>query len=224
MHYHAEIWIPEFKAEDFSYKAIYSMIEKIMAPYDEELRTNFIEVDCEHCADTDDNTKNCDFAACGYEKINNLIGYWENDKGFWDWWQIGGRWSGIKFKNYDPRKDPRNHKKCDMCHGTGYRDSNICNVCGYFNEATECIDSWEVSPGIKVIWPGWNWADVNIKHVSAIKDPVVCCTVIYGPLVKHIEEYKDEGLIKTDFDGDLIKFIKENNIKDGYFVTVDYHN
>ena len=38
--------------------------------------------------------------------------------GFWDWYQIGGRWSGI-FDGYDPTKDEQNTEVCQSCRGTG---------------------------------------------------------------------------------------------------------
>jgi hypothetical protein len=38
----------------------------------------------------------------------------------WDWYQVGGRWSGA-FDDYDPETDPANIETCDLCHGTGDR-------------------------------------------------------------------------------------------------------
>lgn len=42
----------------------------------------------------------------------------------WDWWQIGGRWTG-SLDGYDPETDPENIEVCDLCHGTGYRDDKL---------------------------------------------------------------------------------------------------
>ena len=39
----------------------------------------------------------------------------EEGKGRWDWYQIGGRWTG-HFDGYDPTKDPANLKDC-LCGG-----------------------------------------------------------------------------------------------------------
>jgi len=59
----------------------------------------------------------------------------------WDWWQIGGRWTGC-LSNYDPTEDPKNKETCSLCHGTGMRNDKIgiemrnqnphytCNGCG----------------------------------------------------------------------------------------------
>jgi hypothetical protein len=38
----------------------------------------------------------------------------------WDWWTIGGRWTG-SLDGYDPRTDPANLEPCDLCGGTGDR-------------------------------------------------------------------------------------------------------
>ena len=47
----------------------------------------------------------------------------------WDWWQIGGRWTGL-FTGYDPDTDPKNIEKCDLCNGTGTRkDMSVANGC-----------------------------------------------------------------------------------------------
>lgn len=42
--------------------------------------------------------------------------------GEWDWWVVGGRWSGtLSPDDYDPREDPENWVTCDLCGGTGRR-------------------------------------------------------------------------------------------------------
>lgn len=47
-------------------------------------------------------------------------GEWFRDGSRWDWWVIGGRFTGL-LSDYDPRKDPRNWSACPLCHGTGTR-------------------------------------------------------------------------------------------------------
>lgn len=68
--------------------------------------------------------------------------YWHNPNGKWDWWQLGGRWTGV-WSDYDPAKDPANHQTCWLCQGTGLRNDErgrawrienpdyTCNGCGY---------------------------------------------------------------------------------------------
>lgn len=43
--------------------------------------------------------------------------------GHWDWWVIGGRWTGL-LTDYDPSEDPANIETCDLCGGTGDRASH----------------------------------------------------------------------------------------------------
>jgi hypothetical protein len=45
-------------------------------------------------------------------------------KGLWDRYQIGGRWTG-EHDGYDPTMDKKNIKTCRMCHGTGFRNDHI---------------------------------------------------------------------------------------------------
>lgn len=47
-------------------------------------------------------------------------GYRTNPNGAWDWYQIGGRYSG-RLDGYDPDEDPENIETCDLCHGSGRR-------------------------------------------------------------------------------------------------------
>jgi hypothetical protein len=69
----------------------------------------------------------------------------------WDWWQIGGRWTGV-LRDYDPETDPRNLETCRFCGGTGRRanpqDGSIseCHMCDGTGQLTK--------------WPG-EWANYN---------------------------------------------------------------
>lgn len=56
-----------------------------------------------------------------------------NPRGYWDWWQIGGRWTGWLSK-YDPAKDPRNIEICRLCSGTGVRRDRIAVNAGMDQE------------------------------------------------------------------------------------------
>lgn len=53
--------------------------------------------------------------------------------GFWDWWCIGGRYTG-RYSEYDPLQDDANYETCWLCHGTGERADGLsgpgnCNGC-----------------------------------------------------------------------------------------------
>jgi len=44
-------------------------------------------------------------------------GEWVRPGSRWDWYAIGGRWTGALDPAYDPRKDPRNIETCGYCDG-----------------------------------------------------------------------------------------------------------
>jgi len=43
----------------------------------------------------------------------------------WDWYQIGGRCSGMLFPDYKASEDPRNSEVCELCAGTGIRPEGL---------------------------------------------------------------------------------------------------
>lgn len=93
--------------------------------------------------------------------------YRHNPDGKWDWWQLGGRWTGV-WSDYDPAKDPANRETCWLCRGTGMRNDALgqqwraehpdytCNGCGYGDDPTPGImlkhaGSWVKRPDLDVI-------------------------------------------------------------------------
>ena len=70
-------------------------------------------------------------------------GEWLGEGTRWDWFQVGGRWTGKLFPDYKPEEDPRNIETCDLCNGTGKRtDMEVkdgCNGCQ--------------GTGTSVVWP-----------------------------------------------------------------------
>lgn len=56
---------------------------------------------------------------------NNVDEFMEShENSVWDWWQVGGRWSG-QLNGYDPYEDPKNKKECWLCNGTGLREDLV---------------------------------------------------------------------------------------------------
>lgn len=80
-----------------------------------------------------------------------------NPKSQWDWFVIGGRWTG-ELSGYEPTQDPKNKRTCTFCGGTGKRTdmevANGCNCCG--------------GTGIETLWPTeWGSHDGDIMPLSA---------------------------------------------------------
>lgn len=85
-----------------------------------------------------------------------------NPQAKWDWWQIGGRWTGT-LGEYDPEKDPANIETCDLCHGTGKRRDMVvaggCNGCRGEGRRVKWPTSWRaggaevgnVAPALEIL-------------------------------------------------------------------------
>lgn len=63
----------------------------------------------------------------GYRKHpkTKRFGRVTNPNAKWDWWVVGGRWTGHLHPFYDPTEDPSNSEKCWLCRGTGKRDDEL---------------------------------------------------------------------------------------------------
>lgn len=82
--------------------------------------------------------------------VEQAMGPDEDNGGFWDWYQIGGRWTGT-FDGYDPGKDPDNLETCELCGGTGERTdrsvANGCNSCNGTGTVEKWPTRWKQHPG-----------------------------------------------------------------------------
>lgn len=77
--------------------------------------------------------------------VERAMGPSEENGGFWDWYVIGGRWTGA-LDGYDPETDPANVETCDLCRGTGKRGdmavANGCNGCSGKGTRTKWPTQW----------------------------------------------------------------------------------
>lgn len=82
-------------------------------------------------------------------------GEWFKDGSRWDWWVIGGRFTGL-LDGYDPAADPINHEPCDFCEATGITTQAVADKYPAYQDTVgkECIQcrgsGWRVK---------WNLAD-----------------------------------------------------------------
>jgi len=212
MHYHAEIWLK-------TNKDVETQIENILRPYDEE---NKVIQETEEW--TDSNGR--------YHEET----YWTNPNGFYDWYQIGGRYTG-SHDNYDPYKDRRNWRTCRLCEGTGYRNDTMgkemrekdpsytCNACGHYDHKKKQWTHGDTPQGMEVVWPT-QFAEHkgDIIPVDQVTEDLTCYTLIISKDILHIKEWTGENFVKTGFDGKVKQELDQLGITDGYLVTVDYHS
>lgn len=144
-------------------------------------------------------------------------------KHLWDWWQIGGRWTGAHDK-FNPEDDPANTERCDLCNGTGLRMDAVgvqarrqdpkytCNGCN--------------GKGERVKWPTeWATHGADILHVSEVPPDLNCHTLLLAetePIVR--DKWDGHAIVKTDFDGKVKAELERRHVTEGYIVTVDYHD
>lgn len=150
-----------------------------------------------------------------YEKETDTLG------GFWDFWSIGGRWSGY-LDGYQPEKDPKNIERCDLCAGTGQRlppplsgaGTWTCNGC----EGT----------GSRVKWPT-QWAPHHgdiapaaVAHAKAAADSWMPYTVVVGSgEALHARHWNGERFEENaEYKDSVLRALSEHT---GRVAVVDYH-
>ncbi len=96
-----------------------------------------------------------------------------NPNAKWDWWTVGGRYSGRLVAGYDPTQDPDNQKFCFLCSGTGIRNDEIarkhretipgftCN--GYEGTGREV----KFAADWKDIGNSARWGDLDLEKLKA---------------------------------------------------------
>jgi hypothetical protein len=167
----------------------------------------------------------------------NLVG---TEDGWWDWWQIGGRYKGCHIEGYDSESDPNHEESCDLCGGTGFRNDGFgvkhrresptytCNACGTFDHETQTWKHGPLGPGVRVSWPTqWEPHSLDVIPLADAKDDLTCYSLIVsnGPdtQVFHVKEWDGDTFVETGFDKQVKPKLAELGITDGYLITVDYH-
>lgn len=103
--------------------------------------------------------------------------FWDrtNPNAKWDWWQVGGRYSGKFAPGYDPETDPNHRERCWLCLGTGKRldmvCQNGCNGCAGTGTKTKWPTEWKNTPGNQIRVGDIPWSRLRAAAVQdALKE------------------------------------------------------
>jgi len=176
-----------------------------------------------------------EYAGYEYDESEEAYGYWINPLALWDWYVIGGRWTG-SHDGYDPTEDRQNYKTCFLCGGTGFRNdalgrkareedpSYTCNGCGTYNREIKKWEHGKFGAGLKLCGEFKPHAE-DVASVDNVKPDLTCYTLIVKGQVFETRKWNDKKKKweNTDFDGNVKKKLEELKIKTGYLVTVDCH-
>ncbi len=146
--------------------------------------------------------------------------------GFWDWFVIGGRWSGAHTEAaLDPEKIKKFYEICEEKGLFWYGAKNPKKV----QEARRREEFLKLFPGFKGpiptcrdVYKDDGYAD-DVVPVEEVSSRLTCYTLILPNEILHHEVWTGWGFCKTDFDGNVKKALEKRGITTGYLVTVDYH-
>jgi len=115
----------------------------------------------------------------------------EGGEQIFDWYVIGGRWTGVLDK-YDPEEDERNYETCLICGGTGLRNDDLgkehrskdpdykCNGCATYNNETKQYEYGKFGKGRRLKWslePHANNVMLLAKCIDVVRewsqDPII---------------------------------------------------
>lgn len=138
----------------------------------------------------------------------------DGEDAFWDWWQIGGRYSG-RLDGYDPEADPANIETCFLCHGTGVRPdmvvANGCNSCSGTGKAMKWSTEWAFHEG-----------DVATAE-HAIRTENLPYTIVTPDGVAHREHYDSTLGGFFEHPGEVADLLRALPLTTRV-VVVDYHS
>ena len=149
----------------------------------------------------------------------------------WDWFVIGGRWSGEKLL----AKLDKDRLKAFWVEfkkrGYGWPSAE-------HSDEERRRDSqalfMEFFPDFKGEIPVWRdqykreGGEGDVAKVEDLPETLSCHTLILPGKrraeVLQIEEWNGKDFVKTAFKGDVVAELKRRGLTDGYLVTVDYHS
>lgn len=138
-----------------------------------------------------------------------------NEDGWWDWWQIGGRYTG-KYSEYDPKADPANTETCYLCEGTGRREDAERFGAGWMEWTGGCNGC--MGKGTRIKWAtDWATHDGDICPVEFALNTQVPYTALlpdgtavgiefatdkeahYQRVRQALEPYRSQWLVVVDY-------------------------
>lgn len=160
----------------------------------------------------------------------------EDLTGWWDWFQIGGRWTGTHMPDYNPETDPKNIEACDFCRQTGMREwpedglmvKRPCNGCSSIDPDNPGVPSYPYGIGKRLKWPTkWAAFPLDIIPADAVQADLSPYTFVSKEhsLCLQKKTWNGEDFVEGEIKGRTVKqLLSDYNIVGGYLVTVDYHS
>lgn len=150
-----------------------------------------------------------------------------NPKSKWDWYQVGGRWSGF-LTEYDPESNPKNKQVCFLCGGTGMRTDDLGNKFRETNPEYKCNGC--NGTGIQTKWPTqFAPYEGDILPILLVKDDKIPFAIVTpeGEWIEHgdmgwwgiVTDEKDADTWKSEARTILNKYMDENHS----IIVVDCH-
>lgn len=159
----------------------------------------------------------------------NEDGEWFKEGSRWDWWVVGGRFTGL-LDNYDPTTDPVNLETCNFC-DNGITTQRVADIYPAYQESVgkTCIQCKGTSTVVKFILAPHNGdiiqaKDVSIESLRWIPSVIVTPDGIWHEQAQHgwwgttLGEKKEEDRWKKEFT-DLLNTNREGN----FAILVDFH-
>lgn len=150
--------------------------------------------------------------------------------GFWDWWVVGGRWTGW-LDDYDPDADARNIERCITCGGTGRR-TDACRIeaenPGWTARTGGCNGC--EGKGVRPVWPS-----SRVRHPGDVVTPAqwLACdkehktpySFVAGESALHRQTWNGSDFIETpDWEAVVLAGITQLDRMGGFrLAVVDYH-
>jgi hypothetical protein len=153
-----------------------------------------------------------------------------NPEGIWDWYQVGGRWTGF-LDGYDPEQDPKNIQKCEICGGTGKRTDEVGQMAREQNPDYTCNGCQ--GKGSRAKWPT-SWADHagDVEPMTSVLGRLASYEYLPGtiiameegePVLLQGERWNGQDFVDTlDFEQRRLDLFQRH--ADDLCVVVDYHS